>query len=102
MVSEHQNKQRHHGYSTLVHVPTVIRILLSKIAVDIFGLLSIQSIPLQSSRDVHTSEAASMFQLWTTKIEDIGNFAQDFFLFPQVLENFLWQINVCRRFTTMV
>ncbi|XVF49257.1 hypothetical protein PTKIN_Ptkin03bG0254000 [Pterospermum kingtungense] len=95
LVFKHQNKQQqHHGYATLVHVPSVKRILLCIIAIYIFGLLSIDHILLQFGRDMHSLEAASMFRLWNTKIEDFVNFAQDLFLLPQVLENFLWQINV--------
>ncbi|XVF34753.1 hypothetical protein REPUB_Repub18cG0086100 [Reevesia pubescens] len=50
-------------------------------------LLLLSALLLNASRHMHTSEAASMFQLWMSKLENFVNF-------PQVLENFLWQINV--------
>ncbi|KAJ7962915.1 DUF2921 family protein [Quillaja saponaria] len=82
-------------------VPSDKRVLLSTFTIHVIGYVIVLIIhsarasqrPLQTNKYSHFREDSNTHWYWETELEEYVGLVQDFFLFPQIIGNFVWQID---------
>ncbi|GLU22149.1 hypothetical protein SLE2022_382450 [Rubroshorea leprosula] len=82
-------------------VPSDKQVLITTVMIHVIGYLIILIIhtvkagqrPLQTERFIDSGGQSQTSHGWETELEEYIGLAQDFFLLPQVIGNFVWQLN---------
>ncbi|XP_027191538.1 uncharacterized protein [Cicer arietinum] len=85
--------------SELVRVPSDKRVLLCTFIIHLIGYILV--LIIHSTKTKHLREKTYMIRNenirslpdWATELEEYAGLVQDFFLFPQIVGNLIWQIN---------
>ncbi|KAE8705117.1 hypothetical protein F3Y22_tig00110430pilonHSYRG00287 [Hibiscus syriacus] len=82
-------------------VPSDKRVLIATVTIHVIGYIIVliihtvntKQIPLQTDRHIDSRGNSQTLRQWEIELEEYVGLVQDFFLLPQVIGNFRWQID---------